>query len=312
MIAGFLLSAYSIVANDALQTLGTFLSANEDKPWWLLWSYAGFILTTIFIAGWFFNGGDPAYGRLTIIPVPYVFTPLYLVPPIAILILTNFGIPVSTTFLVLTIFAPQALDDMVIKSLFGYGLAFSVSLIVYRLIIAKVEGWFIADKDKEISPLWVVLQWVSTGFLWSQWLIQDFANIFAYLPRQLSLQWLLFALGVMLLLHAIIFINRGGEIGKIITSKTNTQDIRSATFINVIYGSILLFFAQYSQVPMSTTWVFLGLLAGREISISWNGQGQTMRETLTLIGKDGAKALLGLVISVILAYGLPWLIGQNL
>jgi hypothetical protein len=35
MIAGFILSAYAIVANDSLQTLGTFLSANEERPWWI-------------------------------------------------------------------------------------------------------------------------------------------------------------------------------------------------------------------------------------------------------------------------------------
>ncbi len=308
MVAGFLLSAYSIVANDALQTLGTFLSANEHQPWWILWSYAGFILTSIFVAGWFLNGGDPAYGRLTIVPVPEAFTPLYLVPPIAILILTNFGIPVSTTFLVLTVFAPQALDEMVIKSVFGYWLAFIVGSIFYKLIIGQLEARFITDKKEDIAPIWTFLQWLSTGFLWSQWLIQDFANIFAYLPRQLSLEWLIFALIVMLLLHAIIFINRGGKIEGIITSKSNTEDIRSATFINVIYGSVLLFFAQYNQIPMSTTWVFLGLLAGREIAISWNGQGRNMRDTLTIISKDGIKAFIGLAVSVIVAYGLPLLI----
>ena len=33
MISGFMLSAYSIVANDAIQTLGTFLSSNNKQPW---------------------------------------------------------------------------------------------------------------------------------------------------------------------------------------------------------------------------------------------------------------------------------------
>lgn len=31
-IIGFLLAAYSIVANDAIQTLGTFLSSNAKRP----------------------------------------------------------------------------------------------------------------------------------------------------------------------------------------------------------------------------------------------------------------------------------------
>ncbi len=36
MIVGFVLAGYSVVANDAIQTLGTFLSSNAHRPWWLL------------------------------------------------------------------------------------------------------------------------------------------------------------------------------------------------------------------------------------------------------------------------------------
>jgi hypothetical protein len=68
MIAGFILSAYAIVANDSLQTLGTFLSANEERPWWILWLYTSVILASIFIAGWYINQGDVAYNRLEIFP----------------------------------------------------------------------------------------------------------------------------------------------------------------------------------------------------------------------------------------------------
>ena len=31
MIVGFLLAAYSVVANDSLQTLGTYLSSNKKR-----------------------------------------------------------------------------------------------------------------------------------------------------------------------------------------------------------------------------------------------------------------------------------------
>ena len=39
---------------------------------------------------------------------------------------------------------------------------------------------------------------------------------------------LAFSVTLMLFLHAVIFRRRGGEIQGIVTSKTNTQDIRSA------------------------------------------------------------------------------------
>jgi hypothetical protein len=66
-----------------------------------------------------------------------------------------------------------------------------------------------------------------------------------------------------------IFYSRGGAIQEIVKAKTNTVDIRSATIIDFLYALILLFFKEFSKVPMSTTWVFLGLLAGREIAIRY-------------------------------------------
>ncbi len=305
MFAGFMLSAYSIVANDAIQTLGTFLSSNSKRPWWVLWSFACTVLTAVFIYGWLNYDGDVSYGRLANFPIPNPFSWIYIVPPIALLFLTNFGIPVSTTFLILTVFNPGNLTSMLTKSLLGYGLAFIVSILLYNFVTQKIEKQFLATAEKEAKPYWTVLQWCSTAFLWSQWLIQDLANIFAYLPRHLTLIWLIFALVVMLALHAIIFYRSGGAVQKIVTSKTNTQDIRSATIIDFIYGLILLFFKEYSKMPMSTTWVFIGLLAGREVAISHRLQTRSMKDTGKIVFSDAFKALIGLVVSVILAFLLP-------
>lgn len=307
MIIGFLLASYSVVANDAIQTLGTFLSSNSERPWWVLWLFACTVLSVVLIYGWFNYQGDVSYGRLDIIPVPPNFTWIYLIPPLVILGLTNLGIPVSTTFLILTVFAPQALGDMLIKSILGYWVAFVVSLIVYALVTKKLEEHFITTEGQEIHPIWIVLQWGATAFLWSQWLIQDFANIFAYLPRSLSLLWLIFAIIIMLTLHAFIFYRKGGKIQQIVTSKTNTHDIRSATFVDFMYGFILLVFKEYSQVPMSTTWVFLGLLAGREVAMTINFQQKSLKDTGKVILSDALKALAGLTVSILLAFGLPWI-----
>jgi hypothetical protein len=54
-ILGFLIAAYSIVANDAIQTLGTFLSSNAKRPWWVLWAYACSIIVAVML--WGFLGG---------------------------------------------------------------------------------------------------------------------------------------------------------------------------------------------------------------------------------------------------------------
>lgn len=55
---------------------------------------------------------------------------------------------------------------------------------------------------------------------------------------------------------------------------------------------------------MSTTWVFIGLLAGREIAMSVtdrDGKGRPYRHTFRLIVKDLTYAIIGLIISIALA-----------
>ena len=41
MWVGFCIAGYSAIANDSIQTLGTFLSSNNKVPWWLLWIFVG-------------------------------------------------------------------------------------------------------------------------------------------------------------------------------------------------------------------------------------------------------------------------------
>ncbi|MCW5826446.1 MAG: hypothetical protein KIT38_07905 [Gemmatimonadaceae bacterium] len=305
MLLGFSIAAYSIVANDAIQTLGTFLSSNARRPWWLLWLYAVGILYAVLLYGWVTTGGDASYGRLARIPLPQPFSWVYVVPPLVLLALTRRGIPVSTTFLILTIFAPENLGSMLVKSFAGYLVAFVFAILLYLVVARTVEQRFM-DTVHEVPPRhWVALQWISTGFLWTQWLVQDLANIFVYVPRRLDVSWLVFALVVMAALHAYTFWARGGEIQKVVTSKTNTTDIRSATIIDFCFGLVLLVFKEWSKIPMSTTWVFLGLLAGREIAMSIQLQARPMGETLAVVRRDGAKVMAGLAVSVVLALGLP-------
>ncbi|NEU36263.1 hypothetical protein GN156_37060, partial [bacterium LRH843] len=79
---------------------------------------------------------------------------------------------------------------------------------------------------------------VSTAFLWSQWLIQDLANIFVYVPRQVPFSFLLFAITVFVVLLAVILYQRGGAIQKIVDTKTGVTDIRAATIIDFMYALI--------------------------------------------------------------------------
>ena len=308
MVVGFCLAAYSIVGNDVPQTLGTFISSNSHRPWWILWIYISVILVIVLLYGWYSSGtGDASYGRLETIPFPESgITWLYIVPPILLLLLTKYGIPVSTTFLVLTIFSPASLGSMMVKSMMGYAVAFFVALLLYRFIANKLTVYFNRTKDQEHSTKWVILQWLSTAFLWSQWLIQDLANIFVYVPHKVPFEFLVFAIVVFVVLLGVILYQRGGAIQKIIDTKTDVTDVRAATIVDFVYAIILLVFKEWSNIPMSTTWVFLGLLAGREFAISMIINGVSKYSTSRNVSKDAMKLMLGLALSVFLATTLPW------
>lgn len=300
MLLGFGLAAYSIVANDVIQTLGTFLSSNKRTPWWVLWLFASVILSGVLLWGWFANGGDPAYGRLSLIPLPERFYWWHVAPPVMLLLLTRFGFPVSTTFLILSIFSSQqVMSAIVLKSVMGYLVAFVSALFAYWFLARKIESVFLSG-GVEHPRLWTALQWMSTGFLWSQWLIQDLANIFVYVPRRQGAYEIAGAVLLLVSLLAVLFWQRGGRIQRIVTTKTNTADIRSATIIDFIYGLVLLFFKELSHIPMSTTWVFVGLLAGREIALSWRLAVRPKSELAPLVLRDLGKVTIGLVSSIAL------------
>ena len=380
-LIGFMFAAYAIVANDVIQTLGTFLASNAKRPWLVLWAFAASIIVAVMLYGWFAYDGDIAFDRLNRIPYPETGIQWWhVLPPLVLLILTRFGIPVSTTFLVLTIFTltggaatAGVLGSMMIKSLLGYLVAFAAgavlfaaisrifevwvsksdvedhaapnwhipgvaaltALLVYLLVNGPVlpdianANWIIVGAVIAVSIIvalathrfntWFVLQWLSTGFLWSQWLMQDLANIFVYLPREtvigpdgdvtvtFSVGLLIFATLLMLGLHALIFAARGGEIQKIVLSKTNTVDVRAATVVDFAFGVILMYFKEINDIPMSTTWVFLGLLAGRELAISIVSRLRGVKDAAFDVFTDAIRAGIGLVISVLMALGLPFL-----
>lgn len=325
-VVGFLLAAYSIVANDAIQTLGTFLASNAARPWWFLWLYASSIIVVIMVYGMWALNGDIGFGRLNRIPFPDGGIQWWhAVPPFVLLILTRFGIPVSTTFLVLTLFAMTGgaategvLEKMMVKSALGYVVAFAAGGVIYLIVARTFERWVLNTRDRAPAPYWVVLQWLSTAFLWSQWLMQDLANIFVYLPRTTQVidgatvvrfdpMIIVLATVVMLVLHAYIFATRGGKIQQIVLVKINTSDIRSATIIDFIYGLVLYYFKELNDVPMSTTWVFLGLLAGRELATAWLTGARSNREALRDVGFDMGRAFFGLIVSILLAFSMPWI-----
>lgn len=306
MIIGFLLSMYACVSNDIIQTLGTFLSANKKTPFYYLWAFSAIILILTIVTGWVINNGDMSFGLLTRIPVTEKYTFLYLMPPIILIILTRWGIPVATTFLVLSVFSASDADViwmMLTKSVLGYVIAFIAAIIIYNIIGRPIERYFYYTQkrsgDTKISKWWMVAKWCSTAFIWSQWLVQDSAKLFVYLPRKASVWELLFVLVSFTIYLGVLTYKRGGDIQKIVKMKTNVQDPRSATIIDLIYAFLLLYFINLNNVPMSTTWVFIGLLAGREIALYHRLRFESPKKMYKHIIKDLTKVTFGLVVSIV-------------
>ncbi|MEM8770935.1 MAG: hypothetical protein AAGD92_04710 [Pseudomonadota bacterium] len=336
-VVGFIFAAYAVVGNDALQTLGTFINSNRRLPWWALFLFASVILIVVFFYGYVTDGGelrdadgnikplcdfsvgcDTSYGRLDNTEKYPLFEPqwYHVLPPLMLLLLTRFGIPVSTTFMVLTIFATMAgLSSMLQKSLIGYGLAFAVGFGIYLLLSRTLERFFRRTEDQQHAPIWVLLQWTTTAYLWAVWLMQDFANIFIFLPRGdgvtpgsgLNPPEAIAAIGVTVLLLGYTFWNQGGPVQRVLKSKTSVTDIRSATIIDFTYATLLFYFKELNDIPMSTTWVFLGLIAGREYAFALMTKAVSFLKTAFVTTSDLSKAFIGLVISIDMARGLPFL-----
>ena len=307
-IIGFLLAAYSVVANDSVQTLGTFIASNSQRfKWYYLWIAASSVLLFTLWYGWSMNGGDISYGRLN--KIPYVEIQWYhAAAPAILLLLTRFGIPVSTTFLVLSAFASSIVfEKMLIKSILGYALAAVVAYIMWS-VIARLLDEKRSPIKKGHESYWRVAQWCTTGFLWYTWLSHDLANIAVYLPRSLPISWMIDVSIIFTSFLAWIFYERGGRIQKIVLEKSTTTYVRSATIIDLCYAFVLLYFKQYNDIPMSTTWVFVGLLCGREFAIaSISANNYKFKSVIPIVGRDFLKMMTGLAVSVVIVLSIHYI-----
>ena len=310
-IVGFGLAGWSVIGNDSIQTLGTFIASKQKWfKWYTLAVSASFVMILALGWGWYTYDGDISYGRLTRIPYQEIQW-YHAVAPGILLLLTRVGIPVSTTFLVLSAFASTVvLEKMLMKSVVGYGLAAVVAYIAW-IVISKLINEKLDEVDEKWIGFWRNSVWVTSGWLWWVWLSHDVANIAVYLPRQLSLILLITVMTYFTILLFYIFYIHGGPIQKVVLDKTGTRYARSATIINVIYAVVLFYFKELNDLPMSTTWVFVGLLCGRELAISTMNKDYKFKYVFPLIGKDFIKMIFGLSVSVGIVLAIHYIIIPN-
>jgi len=310
-VIGFALAGYSVIANDSIQTLGTFIASKKKWfKWYVLAGSASSVMILALAWGWYSYDGDISYGRLTRIPYQEIQW-YHAVAPAILLLLTRVGIPVSTTFLVLSAFASTVvLEKMLLKSVVGYGLAATVAYIAW-IVVSKFINEKLDEVDEKYIGFWRNSVWVTSGWLWWVWLSHDVANIAVYLPRQLDITILLTVMAYFTALLFYIFYIQGGRIQTVVLEKTGTRYARSATIINIIYAAVLFYFKELNDLPMSTTWVFVGLLCGRELAISTMNKDYKFKYVFPLIGKDFLKMIFGLSVSVGIVLAIHYIIIPN-
>ena len=304
---GFALASYSAIANDSIQTIGTFIASNTHRKWWHLWLFMGSIFVGTVTYSWLVYDGDVSHQKLAtkgFAEAPQHFNFLQLCAPTILLVLTRMRIPVSTTFLLLNVFATDtdAVWNVFQKSLYGYCIAFSVAILVWYLLTLFTKRRL----QSKPGVGWPILQWVSSGLLWSVWLMQDASNIAVFLPRKLALGELVLFTGLIFAGLGVLFYLRGDRMQQLVDEKAGIKDIRAATLVSLVYMAILYYFNNLNNLPMSTTWVFIGLLGGRELAVSLaerevGKRKKALQKSMRCIERDMQHALLGLVLSIMLA-----------
>lgn len=309
MWVGFFFAAYAAVANDSIQSLGTFIESNKNKKWWVLWLFTGGIFLATVTYSWIHYDGDVTYQRLlnpdgtSDYPHPENFSFFQVIAPLVLLILTRLKMPVSTTFLLLSVFSADTsgITSVVWKSWTGYIMAFILSFLVWYLSYNFIRKYF---KSRKFNNSWTIVQWVVSGSLWAVWVMQDGANIAVFLPREQTLtQFIIFASTIFAGLGFLYYL-RGDKIQEVVSEKVRISDIRAATLVDLTYVILLIYKLFISTVPMSTTWVFLGIIGGREIAISLarTKKGKKHRKKAgMMIFKDFSYAMIGLFVSIALA-----------
>ncbi|TGK07526.1 hypothetical protein EHO59_05330 [Leptospira semungkisensis] len=297
----FCISAFSVAGNDAVQTVGTFIESKKAVHWFPKLAALGGLLAAVLIYAWFSGNRELHFHRLDHFAEVSEFNFLQLIAPLILVVITRMRSPISTTFLILGLFGGQNIEKMLTKSFLGYMIAFITALVVWGILVKVDPKEYYDDHipDPRTERKWAILQWLSTLFLWGAWLAQDAANIVIYLPRQLHIFELAAAILILIIALGVILYTNGGTIQKIVTEKSDIQWSKAATIVDIVYASILIFFQMISNMPMSTTWVFLGMLAGREIVLNFlTYRDAPYLETFRKVGKDVLLASMGIAVSI--------------
>ena len=93
--------------------------------------------------------------------------------------------------------------------------------------------------------------------------------------------------GILVCGLGLLLYYKGGRIQKIVLKNQLLMILVLLLVLNLFIVLYYFILSSHSQVPMSTTWVFIGLLGGRELYMALRRSGQnSIFKTFKLIFKD--------------------------
>lgn len=216
LYVGFLIAAYAVIANDVIQTLGTFIASNTKIKWWYLWAFAGFILTATILYGWYANTGMYLMVGCPKFPCPILCRGGIFWLPFLYWLLPE---SVFRSVLHLWYWAYSPPDSLLRKWFLNLSLVTRWPLWLHWSCIL----WYRGNLNPKHPFVWWTKRskgdtgWSHNGFL--PVFVVSMANTgfcqhLCLLPRQLGVNELLVSLGVILLIMAYIFRVKGARYKK--------------------------------------------------------------------------------------------------
>ncbi len=293
---------YNVMVNNFIQTLGTFNVSNKYAKKWKIFLYLASIFIAYFVYTWLKYDGNIRKGSLRHIEYKDSFGYSLLLLPILVALFNYFGIPVSIAFLSIPLFiSGEIVKAMIAKAFLNYFLAFAISFIFWNILYVEFKKIL---KKKDNHKFWMIVEYISIGILWCCWLNTCVSSFMVFLPPKLDLKHLLLLLVIGTIIISIITILRSNDkMEQIIEEKTDVNNIMFSVLFNVLHSVVLVVLKLNSEVPIATSWIFTGLLDGRELGIvtkkSNSFSDQKYKLCLKKIVRDLCFNTIGIIISLL-------------
>jgi hypothetical protein len=298
-----IIASFAIVGNDSPQLIGTYLATRRNEKWYETFAFVAIIFVVILTLCWFVYNQEVHFSILNNVTQRKI-NKYYLIAPLILLFLTHNGIPTSSTFLMLSVFLDKNnIIYMLTKTAASYFVSFAASAYIFSMILKKYRKYLLNTTSTEDKYLyiWNYLQIISTVLLVINWLCFSISNITVFLPRKLNPHDFLLFMFILLYTLASVLSNKSNKMQEILSSKKNANNLKINVLINLLFSTILFVFKVISNISIATTFVFLGILAGKEVAIAFSESdifGKTYKKTILTVLRDINKCILGVCVSL--------------